>query len=419
MSLPAQITLSAGLVLSLWARDMKQRVAYLKDLYHTCGWISLFTGIQLRLCDQPLLGDPLATLMAEGYRTEKAEPAVSAKVRKTGMGPGVIPEPHRPADGLSSSWSRKMAAGRGAKKVSIPPRISPSPGRPQSGFGKIDINQLPPRAGYPLLSRLAGEMVGAASDHDPAKSGHRGPAVAGGERKEARLASLTLPGDTSTTRPIQTPQRLREESLSPGGNEADVETWRDSTVQRAARALRRHDFTARRVPEVESALSRQWASRVTGPEVSTQLLQHLAGVSVLVGSAGPDRVTPFAGNDRYPPGPSEMANRSPQVMGPGPVSPPAGNQELSAGPEGVASLSPLLPSRGTTEPGMRTSPEPPDLPPLVAPPSAGVPALPVAAATAQLEAWSEAVAAEDGLDVLAEKIKRILEEEARRHGIDV
>ena len=62
----------------------------------------------------------------------------------------------------------------------------------------------------------------------------------------------------------------------------------------------------------------------------------------------------------------------------------------------------------------------PALSPLLPPASAGAPVLPVAADTARRIAWRDEVAAhETDLSVLAAQVKRILDEEARRHGIDV
>jgi hypothetical protein len=61
----------------------------------------------------------------------------------------------------------------------------------------------------------------------------------------------------------------------------------------------------------------------------------------------------------------------------------------------------------------------PLLPRLIPPQAMGMPILPVAAATARQGARAEAAIAEDDLSVLASRIKRILNEEARRHGIDV
>jgi hypothetical protein len=60
----------------------------------------------------------------------------------------------------------------------------------------------------------------------------------------------------------------------------------------------------------------------------------------------------------------------------------------------------------------------PQLPPLTTPHEVDIPPLPIAAATVKLGARAEMVI-EDDLDMLAARIKRILDDEARRHGIDV
>lgn len=61
----------------------------------------------------------------------------------------------------------------------------------------------------------------------------------------------------------------------------------------------------------------------------------------------------------------------------------------------------------------------PPLPPLLPPPLVGMPVLPVALAAAREGARDESREAAEDLDALAEKIKLILDEQARRHGIDV
>jgi len=62
----------------------------------------------------------------------------------------------------------------------------------------------------------------------------------------------------------------------------------------------------------------------------------------------------------------------------------------------------------------------PALSPLLPPAFAGAPPLPVAADTARRIAWRDEVEAQEtDLSVLAAQVKRILDEEARRHGIDV
>ncbi|MGI8426038.1 MAG: hypothetical protein ACR2M4_05465 [Actinomycetota bacterium] len=61
----------------------------------------------------------------------------------------------------------------------------------------------------------------------------------------------------------------------------------------------------------------------------------------------------------------------------------------------------------------------PSLPDLLPPQRAGAQPLPVAAGTARRGAREEAAMNMDDLDTLAGKIKHILDEQARRHGIDV
>lgn len=59
------------------------------------------------------------------------------------------------------------------------------------------------------------------------------------------------------------------------------------------------------------------------------------------------------------------------------------------------------------------------LPPLLPPSAPDVAAPAVAAALARQGALSEALSPDEDLDALADKIKLILDEQARRHGIDV
>jgi hypothetical protein len=59
------------------------------------------------------------------------------------------------------------------------------------------------------------------------------------------------------------------------------------------------------------------------------------------------------------------------------------------------------------------------LPPLLPAASPGSPVLPMAAAISRNGAWRGEVDAEKDLNLLAAQMKRILDEEARRHGIDV
>lgn len=62
----------------------------------------------------------------------------------------------------------------------------------------------------------------------------------------------------------------------------------------------------------------------------------------------------------------------------------------------------------------------PALPPLLPAASSGSPVMPLAADAARRIAWRDEVEAQEkDLSALAAQMKRILDEEARRHGIDV
>jgi hypothetical protein len=88
--------------------------------------------------------------------------------------------------------------------------------------------------------------------------------------------------------------------------------------------------------------------------------------------------------------------------------------------------SPFAPAINFAEDEQRASPEfaptvlTPDLSPLLPPPAAGSPPIAAAADAARRIAWRDEVEAhETDLSTLAAQMKRILDDEARRHGIDV
>lgn len=87
---------------------------------------------------------------------------------------------------------------------------------------------------------------------------------------------------------------------------------------------------------------------------------------------------------------------------------PSINEQVGHGAGEMKFSAPIIPPNVT-----------PSLPDLLPRQRTGAPPLPVAAATARRGAREEVMMATDDLDVLAAKIKQILDEQARRHGIDV
>jgi hypothetical protein len=102
------------------------------------------------------------------------------------------------------------------------------------------------------------------------------------------------------------------------------------------------------------------------------------------------------------------------------------DRQSSSLPTNQDSSSPLEPAINSAAPEQRASPNlaptvlTPELSPLLPPPAAGSPPIAAAADAARRIAWRDEVEAhETDLSTLAAQMKRILDEEARRHGIDV
>ena len=162
------------------------------------------------------------------------------------------------------------------------------------------------------------------------------------------------------------------------------------------------------------------AGRLTAP---SDLLGRLAGAPEADKDAFGRGVQRGAAHQRT------SATRSPAWPGSlGPEDAQPGPTRASAPTEGAAAVAlPATASRTgdvTGEPESRARIVPPvvapSLPPLLPSQGVSMPSPPVAAAIVRQGARREETpAAEDDLNMLAAKIKRILDEEARRHGIDV
>jgi hypothetical protein len=179
----------------------------------------------------------------------------------------------------------------------------------------------------------------------------------------------------------------------------------------------------------DSVLSKQWSARIAGPIAPRDLLVRLirpaqvGSFSRTVFGSEPGELARSFGR----PVPEERTERR--------------RRSLSVPLDRVVPASrPAVEPRVVPRPGGRVPsslavPQPEEIPAPaepIAPPAAAssLPALvpaqkvreaafPLAGIMAQLGSRGEAAAKEDDLDLLAAKLKRILDEQARRHGIDV
>jgi hypothetical protein len=216
--------------------------------------------------------------------------------------------------------------------------------------------------------------------------------------------------DTGNTVPVPQPRsqldRLAEKSLPPSQQvRVSQHEWLNAIARRAGRFF---DLTV--LPDVRS-LEAQWCAGLSGePAPSQLLLRGLGGPPLKIVPSTQQMKEKAAPHQRFGIQ-SNQASAAAEMASSNPSSAPASlsitgwrgdvesewsSSDRIAPPTVVPSLSRLLPPQGSYE---------------------SVPAL--AAMINRQQAKQEATTREDDLAGLAENIKRILDEEARRHGIDI
>jgi hypothetical protein len=214
--------------------------------------------------------------------------------------------------------------------------------------------------------------------------------------------------------------------------------WLGGLVRRVERVLRRGGGLAGSgvapassesgfVPSGAAAipLYRDWSWSLEGQSAPPRLLISLAGTARPEPDAGrsghargsSSRTTPHDDRPRTHAASSDAASRGNFEP------PPARNEHRQTVLPYAEDGARLLPDGEWTDFSLPQRIAPPalapSLPTLIPPRALDVPVLPVASETARLGARVEADAGEYDMEVLAAKIKFILDEQARRHGIDV
>ncbi|MCA1567698.1 MAG: hypothetical protein LC803_19045 [Acidobacteria bacterium] len=215
--------------------------------------------------------------------------------------------------------------------------------------------------------------------------------------------------------------------------------WWSVLAARTAHALRRSGVLPV-APEQTGAtlLTKQLFFTVNGETAPQDLLKRLAGGSGADSGAARRPTEQRSGNSgggvgRQSFAPRPSRSETPQTFldagsnlfttGDGSValanrSPMPGLDAKQHGMSATAEAS--APGVNTSLPGAAALPVVAEsLPPLLPSPSVGMPILPIALATAREGAREESRESAEDLDALAAKIKFILDEQARRHGIDV
>ncbi len=425
--------LAGGRGPSCWAREVARCTARLDALRRACACVDALVTVRPRLSDESLLGNSLVVLAAGATGLAGAAPAAARSTQSKFTGLAASPtRKHRPAGQANWPTPRPRAGPPGDWRA-VPPRTLHFPGKHRSRLPALDLRGLPHQVSHVLLRRLAGDLVASLGEELSSRS----PAGAPGDGQHRRRpatpqmgaqgevpalspsASVALRGG-QTKRPRR---RLGVELGSRASEQTARRVWWERLVRRAGRVFHHADLPpAGPIAQGDEALARQWSAPIVGKTAPPELLSRLARPaqrdSVAVSSGNQYRAASDSAPDSRPPKTTAAGARSYGAMAPTPspgrhqgtLLPLEGDDDRQA-PEGARAESRLF---------ERIAPPvvAPRLPPLISPELVGM-SVPPVAATARQGAWAEATAAEDDLNALAAKIRRILDEEARRHGIDV
>jgi hypothetical protein len=444
-----------------WQRELARRTAYSDMLQRAAAWVMEDEATGAVLQSGPLFGQALIELTAWEMRQAgtNTRPARHARPKPAGSVVSISSELYSPGA------QRRRVDGRGGM---YEPEGSPSFNRPspavktrhrssvEEGHGDrsartsfIPDNTRVERA---LLGQLASRARAVYSESrrpDIAPQGVSRYSAAGVRATDKRQSATGFQATTQRHhRLITLEAAAREAARSPG-------LWQQELITRTRRMLhpryspgqplnhRQQGLIARteqtlhpasssaQPGEEEALLAQQWAALIDGPTAPLELLLASAqsaerGQAARGMGARDERggvVTGVSTEQRAPL--SEEHFHLPRTSG---MADPSGNQLHHAGRHGMPQTfdegddGVRGPARQPMESEVGRQVLPPTLvsllPPLTTPQGVSAPPLPVATATVRMGSRVEAMVDED-LDVLAARIKRILDDEARRHGIDV
>ena len=381
-----------------------------------CDWVREIVETHPRLLSEPLLGTSLAAVTATGVvRSESNDEATDERLTSPRIGSnrrkdiGTEPAAFAKRDQIRSPAVRSEQS-RGTRQIE-------------------SVSQLPRRAHDSLLRRAAPENNAenqiSATLSLPSHGHSRSPSV-NSSPQITRSEWLKVVADRAAKKWIGDwvfPPTRKYSSPAVESNRGD----RSHTPEVATNT---QDGTVSPSPQtVETvslpSLNDNWLLSIGGQQASPQLLTSLVNQArndwdmpeqIRRSKESPNRV---ASEPRSLSSPDPRAKRPPAVSdGPDLSRPSKLERQSPSLPANQNFSSTLAPAISSEEfaPTVLT----PDLSPLLPPASVASPPISAAADTARRIAWRDEVEASGtDLTVLAAQMKRILDEEARRHGIDV
>ncbi len=422
---PFQPTPSMSMVLcggrapACWRREVARGTSRLDDLWRSCAWVEALARVRPSLREGPLWGECLAALTAEGAERAGAEPAVHRQRRAVSTNPAESLMRETRAATAAEPRLRRVAAIRPDERAGSPQATQLSDtGRAHQRIP--ELSRLPQQASDTLLVRLVGSKetpVGANPSDRPlaptTEGEHR--SRPGAARVKSKRQPPSLPaehvGRLESVHVGEGRQQVDRaplrESHEPGGYRA----WRGDLSRRVKHALyQRAISSATDAEQGEAVLAQQWSASIAGPAASHELLMQMAGLTQQEAAAPrrATRPTPLGSIRReLPLAPEENHEHHVPESASEALVPP--DRTLQATKDTLGTMTRATASRVEVEDEL-------PWPARIAPPAVTPRPLPLVPPEV---VGMPAPASGDDLSALAANIKRILEEEARRHGIDV
>lgn len=414
-----------------WKRELFRQADRMATVLRSCVWLKQLAEVHPALFDQPLLGNCLTEVTSTGRQTSDLVETEARRGRRHLN--RVAPVPKRVNRKMTEA--ERSRTSREKPEIETRPRSRwPATSHPSKPRGKGDkVLNLAPKADGSLLKRIAGAVVEVSNHH------------------RVSLAQVSrLPVGHPHSSPAVVARSLRNQD------------WRNLVSFRAAKAwvadwptLTRHAVTPpamsnapEQTNEVEgnvspSLLTDQWVTPMTGPQASPEMLVRLASAvepDAIRGATSMKRKTEesTAGSRPFTVRANSSDLKNPDVR---PSSSVGGQREpfvrrfeaifseqdqrlhtsgIDQEPAVQRELTATIAQGELSAPPFVGSSLSKSMPPLLPAASPNAPVLPMATDNVRSGAWRDEVRAQEpDLELLAAQMKRILDEEARRHGIDI
>ena len=363
--------LSAGGAAACWQKNLTGHTARLQRLRQLCKWVKPLAETRPRLRDRPLWGECLVELTHPEAQAEVSTPETPHS-RHGQANRADLAAPRQEMQnfvGKPLAPARKFTSGR-------------MPSGNQLHGGKTfhenaaQPHELSRKASQVLLERMAGQIPENAGTITPAR----------GMRRQL---------DMSAEKSLLTRQQVA----------VSQKEWLQAIARRAGRFFDRTGLPTAR------ALEAQWSARLDGEPAAPELLLHwLVGPSI----NGVPSIRQMRDRARPPQLSGVDLNQRQAASETDPF-----DARSTPAPLPVAGWKGDVESEGTSSYRIAPPGAAPSLPHMLPPQGSYESAPGLAAIITRQRVRQEAATSEDDLAGLAENIKRILDEEARRHGIDV